>query len=256
MTAKYIFRLDDISEYMDSDKYKRVRDIFIKYGVQPIIGVIPDNQDKELLIHDKCDFDFWSEIRSLQNEYNWSIALHGHTHVFETQDSGMFKKCPYSEFAGLSKEKQNKKIKSGKSIFEKEQIKIDAFMAPAHSMDITTVDCLKENGIHTVTDGKALYPYYFRDVLFVPQLFERPRKFPFGVYTWCLHTNSMTEEDINHLEKFIIKNQKNIIPFSDSNKYVISDINSKIQYFFVSNTVRFLRRLKNSSYSAFNSISE
>lgn len=70
MNAKYIFRLDDISEHMDCEKYHRVKSIFIKYDVKPIIGVIPKNKDKQLLIYPKCKFDFWNEVKILQDEKN------------------------------------------------------------------------------------------------------------------------------------------------------------------------------------------
>lgn len=244
MGAKYIFRLDDICENMNWDNYHKVKSIFQKNDVKPIIGVIPNNKSKEFLKYPKCDFDFWDEIRNLQNEYKWSIALHGYNHVYENENSGIFGKWPSSEFAGLSFQEQCYKISEGKRIFENQNIKIDAFMAPAHSMDNITIECLKQNEINIVTDGWALYPYYYKDVLFVPQLFATPRKMKFGIYTWCFHTNNMSEKKIDELEIFIKENKKDIICFSEAEKYSISNINYRIQSFILKNSITFARKLR------------
>ena len=75
--AKYIFRLDDIAENMNWDNYFLLKDIFESYNVKPIIGVIPNNRDPELLEYPKGDINFWEEIRDLQKK-GWAIALHGY----------------------------------------------------------------------------------------------------------------------------------------------------------------------------------
>ena len=42
---KYIFRLDDISWDMNYENFKRIKQLFTDYGIKPIIGVIPKNED-------------------------------------------------------------------------------------------------------------------------------------------------------------------------------------------------------------------
>ncbi|HHV26591.1 MAG TPA: DUF2334 domain-containing protein [Tissierellia bacterium] len=219
MGAKYIFRLDDIAENMNWDNYFSLKKIFDNYGVKPIIGVIPNNEDTELLDYPRCEFNFWKEIRELQ-EMGWSIALHGYNHKYLTNDSGILDINYRSEFAGVSYEIQNKKILAGKEILKKNGIIIDAFMAPAHSFDENTLNALIDNDIKTVTDGYTFYPYYFKGILFVPQLLSTPRKMPFGIYTWCLHPNIMNSRKINAIEEFIKQNQDNIISFTEAKKYV------------------------------------
>lgn len=66
MGVKYIFRLDDIAENMNWTNFFLLKEIFSSYGVKPIIGVIPYNEDVELLNYPKCEFNFWEEIRNLQ----------------------------------------------------------------------------------------------------------------------------------------------------------------------------------------------
>lgn len=43
MSAKYIFRLDDICPNMNWDNFYRLEEIFDKYDVKPVVGVIPNN---------------------------------------------------------------------------------------------------------------------------------------------------------------------------------------------------------------------
>ena len=241
--AKYIFRLDDIAENMDWGNFFLLKELFIKHNVKPIIGVIPNNEDQELLLFPKCPFDFWEEIRSLQR-LGWSIALHGFSHKYVTRNSGIFGINKKSEFAGLPYDLQNEKVQKGKLIFEQKRLKIDAFMAPAHSLDHTTLKALVDNEIKTITDGFCLYPYYDQEILFVPQLFSTPRKMLFGVYTWCLHPNHMDRESIERLEDFIIANKENIISFPDAKKYATNSIVTKATGLIIKGVLTILRKRK------------
>ncbi|CAG9606586.1 DUF2334 domain-containing protein [Pseudoneobacillus rhizosphaerae] len=219
MFAKYIIRLDDIAENMNNSNFFLLKDIFIKNNIQPLIGVIPNNQDEELLRYPKSEFDFWQEIRELQR-LGWNIAVHGYNHKFETNSSGILGINKRSEFAGLALEKQNEKIIKAIKVFNENKINIDAFMAPAHSYDINTLRCLFDNQINSITDGYGIFPYKKEGIVFVPQLFSKPRKMPFGIYTFCFHPNDMTIDQINELDIFIKRNRNNIITFNNViNKY-------------------------------------
>ena len=87
MTNVCTFRLDDITPDMDWNRFYRVKAIFDKYKVKPLIGVVPDNQDDGL----KCgEFheDFWEYVVSLEKS-GWTIAQHGYRHIYETDKSGI-----------------------------------------------------------------------------------------------------------------------------------------------------------------------
>lgn len=227
---RHIFRLDDVCETMNWDRFFMLKNVFIKYNIKPIIGVIPNNEDEALKKYPFCEFDFWEEIRTLQDIHNWSIALHGYDHKYLTTESGLLEINKRSEFAGLIKEEQCKKINMGKEIFEQQRIKIAAFMAPAHSYDLITLKCLVENGINVVTDGFGLYPYYKYEILFVPQLFSKPRNTVFrGVYTWCIHTNLISIKNINEIEIFIKNNYNDIGEFNEASNYVRSGSLTNLQ---------------------------
>lgn len=243
--AKYIFRLDDIAENMNEKNYLKLKKIFLKYDIKPIIGVIPNNQDPMLLSFPKVSFNFWEEVYQRQNDNQWTIAQHGYTHEYETNSSGILKINNRSEFAGLSYEKQMIKIKKGLKILNEKNIKTNMFMAPAHSFDENTVEVLKAQGFKYLTDGYGLFPYKFNNITFIPQLFSKPRKMPYGIYTWCLHLNNMSDEDIKDIESFIKKNYKKIINVEESMMYESNTTVQMIINKVIGIILKQLRRIKN-----------
>ncbi len=218
MAAKYIFRLDDISWDMNFDNFNRIKDLFFKYNIKPIIGVIPDNKDTKLKNQSKNTIDeqlFWALIRKLQDEHGWSVSLHGYDHVYISNDSGLFKINNRAEFAGRPYDEQFIKIEKGKAILEEQGLIIQSFMAPAHSLDWNTVKALKSNGINCVTDGRTAFPYTKREVLFVPQMWPWPRKRLIGIQTVCLHINTWDSNMFDRLGLFLKNKREHIISFDD-----------------------------------------
>ena len=53
-----LIRLDDIAENMNWDLMEKSELLFNKYDIKPVLGVIPNNQDKELLAFPKKN-NFW-----------------------------------------------------------------------------------------------------------------------------------------------------------------------------------------------------
>lgn len=210
MSAIQLFRLDDISWDMNYENFCRIRDLFFRYDIRPIIGVIPNNMDPKLKAQvgqtHISQEQFWAEMRDLQQNHGWAIALHGYDHVYVTGDSGMFAINPRAEFAGLPLEEQSEKIRKGKAILESHGLTIDAFMAPAHSLDWNTVEALKQNGIFTVTDGICWYPYEKKGVLFMPQYGTWPHNGRRGVETACFHINSWESFRFEQLERYLREN--------------------------------------------------
>lgn len=65
---------------------------------------------------------------------------------------------------------------------------------------------------------------------FVPQLYAKPKvKNNSGLYTWCLHTNSMKLDDINKIKKFVKDNKEDIISFAEANRYISNSVTSSLQ---------------------------
>ena len=220
MAAKYIFRLDDICPDMNYNNFVKIRNIFIKNNIKPIIGVIPCCKDNKLKKQSKGNSieedKFWKEIKELQDNKGWEIALHGYDHVYISKDSGIFKTNKRAEFAGIPYEVQVEKIEKGKRILESKGLDINAFMAPAHSLDWNTIEALKQNEIYVVTDELSAYPYVKNGVLFVPQIASWPKQRILGVDTICFHINTWPDDMFEKLEHFLMNNDIDIISFSDA----------------------------------------
>ena len=130
----------------------------------------------------------------------------------------IFRVSKKSEFAGLDYNKQFELINTGKQILNNEGIKVDLFMAPSHSFDITTINVLKKCNIKHITDGFGIYPYDYKGITFIPQLYASPLNHYFGIYTICLHTNTMNNEDLIKIVEFIKNNHKCIISYEQAVK--------------------------------------
>lgn len=219
MTASYIFRLDDIAPNMDWDRYVRLREIFSRHRVRPLIAVVPQNEDPEFLRFPKIPTDFWTEIRERQAD-GWHVALHGYRHRYDSQSSGMLGVSKRSEFAGHTFREQHDRLAKGKAILNNQNIRVDTFVAPSHSYDRNTLMALREVGIRTISDGFALYPYYEEGLLFVPQLVETPRSFPIGLHTFCLHSNTISDRLVQKIDNFLSAHRDFVIPFEDAKKFV------------------------------------
>ena len=69
-----LIRLDDIAENMNWDLMKKSELLFEKYQIKPVLGVIPNNKDNDLLSYPKRN-DFWEKVREWRNK-GWEISMH------------------------------------------------------------------------------------------------------------------------------------------------------------------------------------
>lgn len=202
--SKYIIRLDDASEKRDVGNWNRMEKLLDSYGIKPLVGVIPDCQDP-MMEHYPIDQNFWTTVYEWQKK-DWTIAMHGYQHLYTAKCGGVNPVNDRSEFAGDSLESQQRKIRSGISIFEKHGIYPKVFFAPSHTFDINTVKALKsESKIRIISDTIAFDTYYEYGITFVPQQSGKVRRLPFRVVTFCYHPNTMNDKDFEILESFIKK---------------------------------------------------
>ena len=74
----YLIRMDDIAENMKWELMDEVEILFDKFGIKPVMGVIPYNKDPELLAYPKKDNNFWIKIpigyyKNFKNkDINWN----------------------------------------------------------------------------------------------------------------------------------------------------------------------------------------
>lgn len=208
MGAAYIFRLDDITPGMDWDRFWALMHLFRRHGIKPLLGIVPDNRDQNLNRRPPYA-PFWDTMRRLVDSDEIDIAQHGYQHILVHRPGaaslgpsvGIRKEV--SEFAGDTYIDQAFRISEGKKILAQRGLSTTYWMAPNHSFDGNTLKALRCNGFTAVSDGIALYPYMERGLLFVPQTSWRARWMPCGVHTICLHTNTITPNQIKELRLFL-----------------------------------------------------
>ena len=215
-----LIRLDDISENMNWEMFDRTELLFDKYGIKPVLGVIPNNKDSELLNYPKRE-DFWEKVKAWKKK-GWEIAMHGYDHLYnqETNKEDYFGYGGKSEFFGNSLEKQKEKIKNGLKIFSEKEIPIRVFFAPNHTYDKNTFAALKNSGIFEIIDGYGIMPYVENQIKFIPQLFYKFYILPIGIQSTQIHLNYWKQNDFEDFEKFINKNLNKIITYEEALKKV------------------------------------
>lgn len=233
----YYMRLDDASQYMDINKWKKIESLFDKYFIKPIYGIIPNNQDPSLLKYTKVE-EFWS-LMNKWKEKGWIPALHGYTHVFETMDGGLNPVNKRSEFAGISFERQCRKISAGYKLLKEHDIIPSIFFAPAHTFDKNTLRALEqETQIRVISDTVAYDVYYKDNFYFIPQQSGMCRKLPFKTVTFCYHPNIMEERDFDKLEEFL---KQNYLKFDVFSEKILKKREKGVKDNFLE-TIYFLRR--------------
>ena len=225
---KILIRFDDIAENMNWHLMSRCEKLFDKLDIKPVMGVIPDNKDKDLLIYPKKE-NFWNVVKNWQSK-GWEIAMHGYNHIYDkdTEKKDFFKYGGKSEFFGHTLINQSNKIKKGLEIFEKNNIKKKTFFSPNHTYDLNTFEALKSSGINEVIDGYGLKPYIENNIKFIPQLFYKPIFLPFGLQTTQIHLNYWGDKEFDKFYDLISKNYKKIISYDEALKFISNNTSDKI----------------------------
>ena len=202
--AKYLLRLDDSCSTQKKEIWDEIEKILDKLGIKPIVAVIPFNKDKNLFI-DPEDDNFWEKIKGWEKK-GWEIALHGHSHVYHKVNKNdlVFPFYNRSEFACLDLKKQCTLMKESYEHFLKNNIKPNIWIAPSHTFDKNTLIALKNSTeIKYVSDGIALEPFKFMDLVFFPQQLWEPKKKLHGIWTICIHPNSMDKRSLSKFKEII-----------------------------------------------------
>ncbi len=246
---KTAIRLDDITMNMDWERFLTVKAILDEAGLKPLIGVVPlpadDNLDRMSVGTDGSvrtyiprekwsetvvsaipeDEEAWANCLRTYKEEGWVIALHGYDHVYTTDKGGLFPLNRFSEFAGVPYFDQLNKIKAGLKKLADMGVGTDIFMAPGHTYDRNTLKALCAAGVKNVTDGFGARPY--RRIVKNAGRAEALTFYPisrrkkecisdkYGFTTHVLHCNTMTDEDMEELKKFIADNRAHFIDYCD-----------------------------------------
>lgn len=185
---KILLRFDDICSTMNWKQWNKAKATMDEVGITALLGVIPDNQDPDLMI-DEPKIDFWDYIKQLQKQ-GYTIAMHGYQHLFDINAKGLITFKKHSEFAGHSFDEQFRRIKEGKKILEGHGIKTDIFFAPAHSYDDNTLKALAANGFKYISDGMSCKAYKRHGIICLPARSGGvPRIRETGNFTVILHAH-------------------------------------------------------------------
>lgn len=214
---KVAVRLDDITPDMDWERFLAFKGLLDRYQVKPLIGVVPDNKDENLVKEkSRGPEDFWAYVRELEEE-GWVIAMHGYQHIYTTDLGGLFPLNNFSEFAGIPYERQRKMLSEGKRILKEKGIETDLFMAPAHSYDGNTLKALKETGFRALTDGFGNQPYRLKGLVFYPISFKLGSTFKKtkGYSTMVVHTGTVSEKDLERYNNYFENKKVQWISFQE-----------------------------------------
>ena len=201
MSARYLLRLDDACPTMVRTRWQRLETLFDELGIRPIVAVVPDNRDPYL---DQAapDDAFWTRTQGWQAK-GWTIALHGYQHVLRPVRAREY--LPLygrSEFAGLSLGEQTEKIRRGWELLKANGLTPTMWVAPAHSFDRTTLKAVEaETPIRTVSDGVARDQYFADGFHWLPQQLWSLAPKRAGLWTVCLHPNTMNDAAFDELEQ-------------------------------------------------------
>ena len=100
--AQYLVRIDDLCPTVHRASWTRLLAFIRESGIQPILAVVPDNQDPELR-QSPANPSFWAEMRELEAA-GAVIGIHGYRHVCSSRGSSMIPIHTYTEVAGLPSE--------------------------------------------------------------------------------------------------------------------------------------------------------
>ena len=239
-----LIRFDDIAPNMNWSLMKKCENLFDKYDVKPLLGIIPHNQDKELEVYEKNE-NFWDQVRSWQKK-GWEISMHGFSHVYDkkTNRKDYFGYGGGTEFCGHNFETQELRIEKGLQIFKQEKINIRSFFAPNHTYDENTFLALKNSGVKHVIDGYGLIPYTEKNLNFIPQLFYKEIMLPFGIQSTQIHLNYWNKLNYKNFENFILKNNNKIINFEKCIEKINNNFFSKIINFGTKKAIKGVRLLR------------
>ena len=195
--AQYILRFDDLCPTVSHERWGGLKSLVQEFQIKPILAVIPENRDSELRVSPP-DSNFWSQMRALEST-GASIALHGYWHICSSSGRSLIPLHRESEFAGVPAATQQDWIRKGLTILRGHGLNPRIWAAPRHGFDRNTLRLLREEGIKVLSDGLARIPFVRDGLIWIPQQLWAPLEKSKGLWTICIHPNTITETQIVEL---------------------------------------------------------
>lgn len=202
--AQYLLRIDDLCVTVHRERWQRLRELVREFGIAPILAVVPENLDAELAVS-PADARFWAGLREMEAE-GAAAALHGLHHVCAHRPAGLLPLSRSGEFAGVPFATQQGWIRKGLAILRGEGLDAKVWVAPRHNFDTNTLRALRGEGILYVSDGLMREPRLRGGMVWIPQQLWKPVERRAGLWTICVHPNTIDEEGIRGLRDFFARN--------------------------------------------------
>ena len=214
----YILRFDDFTRFSDLGRWDAIHQKLKEKGIRGLIGVTPSCHDERLIKNKSMpDSEFWSKIKGYKN---FDIGMHGLHH---------------ENFGLMGQEQQMSWMMESMKLFVKHCLIPDVFIPPNHSLNKYTVHAMRLVGMTHLSEGIGLWPWKDVDsnIIVVPQILWTPRKVPLGLITFCLHPDTMSNNQITHLFNFIDENSDDIVSIFDVETPVLGVINAIFAPFYL-----------------------
>ena len=212
--AKYIIRLDDACPTMHRAQWQRIEDLLNSYNIKPIVAIVPENKDPDLELT-QADPQFWEKALDWQQN-GWTIALHGYQHLYNAKGKSLVPTNSQSEFTGLPLAEQQQKIRLGYEILIQKSLAPTVWVAPSHNFDEQTIEALRsETPIRTISDGIAFHAFSRFGFNWIPQQLWSYKPMWRGLYTICLHPNTIPDAEFDQLSRDLAAHSDQFISAHD-----------------------------------------
>jgi peptidoglycan/xylan/chitin deacetylase (PgdA/CDA1 family) len=209
--AQYLLRFDDLCPTMAMDRWRSLAQLIEEFQLCPILAIVPDNRDGQLCCA-ASDRDFWARMRRFESA-GATVALHGYTHVCARDGRSLLRLAPTSEFAGAPSALQDQWIEAGLRILRMRGLTPRLWVAPRHGFDRDTLRALRAQGIPALSDGLARRPFFREGILWIPQQLWSPVEKNRGLWTICIHPNTVSPLDVEQLRAFLAAHAKQFTSF-------------------------------------------
>jgi predicted deacetylase len=199
--AQYLLRFDDLCPTVSAKGWQRCEDLIRQFRLKPILAIVPENRDPELQCSPR-DPVFWERMRVLEAA-GAITGLHGFRHLCLNEGRSLVGFHRRTEFAGISSGKQRVWIHAGLRILRGYGLHPRIWVAPRHGFDRRTLHALRAEGISLLSDGLARMPFLRGGITWIPQQLWGPAEKLQGIWTICLHPNTVGEEQIAALRAFV-----------------------------------------------------
>lgn len=201
--TQYLLRFDDLCPTMAREPWARFERVLEEFQIRPILAVVPDNRDPELM-REPADPNFWRKMRAWE-QAGATIALHGYRHLCASSGNTLIPAQRFTEFAGVPEQVQRQWIREGLRTLRSHGLHPRLWVAPRHGFDQATLRALRAEGFPCLSDGLARRPIVRGGVMWIPQQIWAPVECDEGLWTICLHSNTAQPDAADELRAFFTR---------------------------------------------------